>query len=62
MASSGSPPPGKPAPVDTGMCTVFKPIHWAKEDMVIKPDNQTMLQIKEHNAVWKKMCQPAEQR
>lgn len=47
------------APTETGVCQMFKPIYWSKDDLVVKPDNQTMVQIREHNAVYKKLCLPA---
>lgn len=50
MASSGS------KPVQNEACLEFKPILWSKSDMVLTPDNQTMVQIKAHNAVWKRLC------
>jgi hypothetical protein len=35
-------------------CQLAKPIYWSAKDT-----DQTILAAKEHNAVWKKYCQPA---
>lgn len=56
-ATMGSRPSSLPATVvRQEYCLVDTPIGWRLEDVVVKPDNLTMLHIKEHNAVYKRIC------
>lgn len=41
----------KPEPVQSSYCLVAKPIYWSAKDT-----DDTIRQIKEHNAVWKELC------
>jgi hypothetical protein len=43
----------EPVAVDS-FCAVAKPISWVVEDT-----DETIRQVKAHNAVWKKLCQTA---
>jgi hypothetical protein len=35
-------------------CAIYHPIHWSKHDT-----DQTILEVKQNNAVWVKLCKPA---
>lgn len=43
-----------PAKPTNEFCAIAKPIYWSKSD-----SDKTLQQVKEHNAVWKKLCAPA---
>ncbi len=45
----------KPPPVIDSFCAVAKPIGWSARDT-----DETILEVKSHNAVWKARCQPPE--
>ncbi len=38
---------------DAVACSAFEPIRWSKRDT-----EETIRQVKEHNAVWKAICRP----
>jgi hypothetical protein len=41
---------GSDAPTES-FCALAKPIHWSAKDT-----DETIIEVKEHNAVWKKYC------
>lgn len=53
MTSLSAPRPPITKPTNE-FCAIYKPIHWSKSDT-----DQTLIEVKENNAVWVKLCKPA---
>lgn len=49
---------GPASPSSSAFCLIAKPIYWSEDDLVRHPDgtNPTLDQIKEANAIWKRLC------
>jgi len=43
------------SPPASGYCLIAKPIYWS-----VKDTDATILAVKEHNAAWKRTCEPPE--